>query len=313
MTVDQSRQDERWVATPRHFEGEDERVNLIDVDAYRAYEQCDEYRRTTAMITVDEEHSYAVDFFRVAGGDDHVFSFHGQVGEATAEDVDLVPQDRGTYAGEDIRKPDYGEETDYNREVGSGFNYLTNVERDTDPGSSVAVDWDVEDYWNHRDDDADGVHLRLTSFGDFDEVALANGHPPDRSGNPDFLRYALLRRQGSDLESDFVSTVEHYEGERAVENVEKVVVEGGQGHAVKVELTNGRTDYVVCSFEETDTLTVDDTFEFKGFFGLYSVEDGKSEYAYVQDGTRLKPSTNPRSCRNRSVACRESSRTSPAR
>ncbi|WP_312907902.1 heparinase II/III domain-containing protein [Natronosalvus caseinilyticus] len=293
VTVDRSRQEQRWVATPRHFEGEDERVNLIDVDAYRAYEQCDEYRRTTATITVDDEHSYAVDFFRVAGGDDHVFSFHGQVGETTAEGVDLVPQGGGTYAGEDIRKPDYGEETDYNREVGSGFNYLTNVERDTDPGSSVAVDWDIEDYWNHRDDDADGVHLRLTSFGDFDEVALADGHPPDRSGNPDSLRYALLRRQGSGLESDFVSTIEHYEGERAVENVEKVSVEGGDGHAVRVELTNGRTDYVVCAFDETDTLTVDDTFEFKGFFGLYSVEDGEPEYAYVQDGTRLKPLDEP--------------------
>ncbi|WP_207592759.1 heparinase II/III domain-containing protein [Halomontanus rarus] len=289
VTVDRSRQDQQWVATPRHFDGEDERVNLIDVDAYRAYEQCDTYRRTTAAITVDDEHSYAVDFFRVAGGDDHVFSFHGQVGDATAEDVDLVAQNGGTYAGEDVRKPDYGEETAYNREVGSGFNYLTDVERDAEPGDRVAVDWDVEDYWDHRDDDAEGVHLRLTSFGDFDEVALADGHPPDRSGNPETLRYALLRRRGSDLESDFVSTIEHYEGERAVDSVETVPVEGGDGNAVKVELATGRTDYVVCAFDEDDTLVVDDTFEFKGFFGVYSIEDGEPEYAYVHDGRRLAP------------------------
>ncbi|WP_224827947.1 heparinase II/III domain-containing protein [Saliphagus infecundisoli] len=289
VTVDVSQQDAQWVGTPRHFEGDDERVNLIDVDARHAYEQCETYRRTMATIEVDERHSYAVDFFRVAGGDDHVFSFHGQVGEATAEGVDLTPQDGGTYAGEDVPKPGYGEDSDYNQAVGSGFNYLTNVARDDDPAEAVTVDWDVEDYWDHRSDDAEGVHMRLTTFGEFDEVALADGHPPDRDGNPDSLRYALLRRQGSDLESDFVSAIEHYDGDRVVESVERVPVTGGDGNAIKVELANGRTDYVVCSFEGDTMLTVDDEFQFRGFFGVYSLEDDESEYAYVHDGRRIRP------------------------
>ncbi|TYL38025.1 hypothetical protein CV102_14570 [Natronococcus pandeyae] len=289
VTVDGARQDPQWVADPRHFEGSDDRVNLIDVDARHAYEQCDEYRRTTAMITVDEEHSYAVDFFRVAGGDDHHFSFHGAKGEASTEGVDLVPQDSGTYAGEDVPKPGYGEDSEYNREVGSGFNYLDNVERDDDPDRKVTVDWDVEDHWNNRDDDADGVHMRLTTFGEFDEVALADGHPPDRGGNPESLRYALAHRSGAGLESTFVSTIEHYDGERVVDSIEEVDVAGGDGHAVKIELASGRTDYVVCAFDDQGTVTVDETFEFRGFFGCYSVEDGEPEYAYVQDGTLLKP------------------------
>ncbi|WP_436925656.1 hypothetical protein [Halosimplex amylolyticum] len=295
VTVDESRQEHQWVATPRHFDGSSDRVNVIDVDAADCYEQCDEYRRTTAMIEIDEEHSYAVDFFRVVGGDDHVFSFHGHVGETSADGVDLTPQDGGTYAGADVPKPEYGEETEYNREVGSGFNYLTGVERDDDPGEAVAVDWDVEDYWDQRDDDAEDVHMRLTSFGDFDEVALADGHPPQRDGNPETLPYALLRRQGSDLDSTFVSTVEHYEGERAVESVETVHVEGGDGHAVKVELATGRTDYAVCAYDPEHTLTVDGRFQVQGFFGVVSYEDeGDTEsedpaFAYLNDGRMIRP------------------------
>ncbi|WP_306061573.1 heparinase II/III domain-containing protein [Natronococcus wangiae] len=289
VVVDEEEQHTQWVSTPRHFDGADDRVNLVDVEAPHVYPQADEYRRTLATVAVDEEHSYAVDFFRVAGGDDHHFSFHGAKGEASADGVDLVPQDGGTYAGEDVPKPGYGEDTEYNREVGNGFNYLDNVERDADPGRTVAIDWDVEDHWNRRDDDADGVHVRLTTFGEFDEVALADGHPPQHSGNPETLRYALAHRSGADLKSTFVSTIEHYDGDRVVESVEEVDAIGGDARAVKVELTTGRTDYVVCTFGEVSTVTVDETFSFRGFFGLYSVEDGEPEYAYVHDGTLLKP------------------------
>ncbi|UTF52476.1 heparinase II/III family protein [Natronosalvus rutilus] len=293
VVVNERGQDHHWVGTPRHFEGEDERVNLIDVEAPHVYEETDEYRRTTATITVDEEHSYAVDFFRVAGGDDHRYSFHTTKADLTTEGLDLEPQNGGTLAGENVAYAD----SSYNSarspdSRGSGLNYFDQVERDDDPADRVVLDWDVEDHFNRRDDDADGVHLRLTSFGDFDDVELANGYPPNSSGGAtpeDSLRYAFLNRRGSDLETTYTSVIEHFDGDRVVDSLEEVPVSGGPGHAVRVELTNGRTDYVVCAFEKTDTLTVDDTFEFKGFFGLYSVEDGESDYAYVQDGTRLEP------------------------
>ncbi|WP_242695639.1 heparinase II/III domain-containing protein [Halomontanus rarus] len=303
VVVDERGQKHHWVGTPRHFEGEDERVNLIDVEAPRTYDVADEYRRTTAMITVDEEHSYAVDFFRVVGGDDHRFSFHATKADVSTDGLDLVSQDGGTLAGEDVPYADdeydqkmMAQDSSWGRAKGGGLNYFDNVERDRDPGETVAIDWDVEDHFGVRDDDAEDVHLRLTSFGDFDEVELADGYPPNSSSGAEpepSIRYAFLNRSGTDLESDFVSTIEHYEGERAVDSVETVPVEGGDGNAVKVELATGRTDYVVCAFDEGDTLTVDDTFEFKGFFGVYSIEDGEPEYAYVHDGTRLKPLDGP--------------------
>ncbi len=295
VMVDERGQKHHWVGNPRHFEGDDERVNLIDVEAPHCYDATEEYRRTTALITVDQEHSYAVDFFDVTGGDHHRYGFHATKAEVTTAGLDLDTQDGGTLAGPDVPYGDdaYDDARDP-RSEGSGMNYFDDVERDDDPTEKVAVDWDVDDHYNFRDDDAEDVHLRLTSFGEFDEVALADAHPPDSSGGSapeDSLRYAFLDRIGSDIETTFTSVIEHYEGDRVVESIEEADVTGGDGHALKVELSNGRTDYVVRSLDDDATLTVDDTFQFTGFFGLYSVEDGESEYAYVHDGTRLQSTT----------------------
>ncbi|WP_436925655.1 heparinase II/III domain-containing protein [Halosimplex amylolyticum] len=301
VVVDERAQIERWVGTPRHFDGSSDRVNLVDVEAPDSYDVTDEYRRTTAMIEVDEEHSYAVDFFDVSGGDDHRFSFHGTKADVSTEGLDLSAQGSGTLAGPDVP---YGDD-DYDdamyadaaeRTPGSGLNYFENVERDTDPAEKVVVDWDVEDHFDVRDDDAADVHMRLTSFGDFDEVELADGDPPESSsGAPTepSIRYAFLKRSGSDLDSTFVSTIEHYEGERAVESVETVHVEGGDGHAVKVYLTTGRTDYVVCVYDQENVVTVDERFQVQGFFGVVSYEgDTESEdptFAYLNDGRMIRP------------------------
>ncbi|WP_276256402.1 heparinase II/III domain-containing protein [Halomontanus rarus] len=299
VTVDERGQIERWVGTPRHFDGSSDRVNLIDVEASDSYEVTDEYRRTTAMITVDEEHSYAVDFFRVAGGDDHRFSFHGTKATVATEGLDLEAQESGTLAGPDVAfgDDDYDDamyDDSIERTPGSGLNYFDNVERDDDPAEKVVIDWDVEDQFDVRDDDAEGVHMRLTSFGDFDEVELADGYPPKSSSSAPTepsIRYAFLNRSGSDLDSTFVSTIEHYEDERAVESVEEVHVEGGDAHALRVELATGRTDYVVCAFDDGGTLTVDDRFQIQGFVGVVSYEDGSDDptFAYLNDGTLVRP------------------------
>ena len=40
--------------------------------------------------------------------------------------------------------------------------------------------------------------------------------------------------------------------------------------AVKVVLKDGRTDYIISSFDTETVYTVDNKFEFKGFLGVYS-------------------------------------------
>ncbi|MFC6800058.1 heparinase II/III family protein [Haladaptatus sp. DYSN1] len=500
VLVDEQRQDKQWVSTPRHFDHTD-RVQLFEIDAANVYPQCEQYERTTAQVTIDDENSYVVDFFRVDGGDDHIFSFHGGtvptdqftyelnegvsefvvrngggsleasreksysgtwstrvrdpsgdvhdwrglsvdtgtsdvdvsvkintsvtgyndywhhnhsvylgqdgdgkhvvagVGNQAADDdprmglyypedntwgdhksiadwekatwytlnvsktgtsvevslgdesgtthdagaftlpsdtdgavgvfggigkgqtgalyfddfvangsaydffstnyteqagietagLDLVAQNGGTYAGTSVPKPGYGEDTTYNDEVGNGFNYLYNVERDDAPGESFAVDWDLEDYWDVLDEPAD-VHLRMTMLTDVDEVAICNGDPPQRWGNPETFKYVLARRMGNDLSTQFTSVFESYDGERQVESITEVPVASDDptARAVKVELTTGQTDYVVSASNHELEHAVGDVFSFVGAFAVYSTDvDGSHKHAYVHDGKLL--------------------------
>ncbi|MDF2670305.1 MAG: bacterial Ig-like protein, partial [Paenibacillus sp.] len=144
VVVDKRKQEDHWVAEPKHFD-DTERVKLIDVEASDVYPQIDQYRRTTVMIAVYNSASYAVDFFRVKGGSDHYFSFHGAEGTVATDGLIMTEQPTGTYAGPNV---DYGvrvDDVDGRNYMGSGFHYLRNVSRDTSPSDTFSVDWNVVD------------------------------------------------------------------------------------------------------------------------------------------------------------------------
>ncbi|MBE6913284.1 MAG: hypothetical protein E7473_12255 [Ruminococcaceae bacterium] len=75
-------------------------VALMDVSAPYVYDSTDEYRRSVVMIRVDDEISYAVDFFRVLGGNEHLYSFHAssnEISETHGLDFTLVEDEDGNY------------------------------------------------------------------------------------------------------------------------------------------------------------------------------------------------------------------------
>jgi hypothetical protein len=298
VVVNKSKQDTaNKVEDPLHFDAGD-MVQLTDVNAPKAYRSKNaEYRRTSAMIKVDSKNFYVVDFFRVKGGNDHHFSFHGAEGTVTVEGLNLVPQADafgnyiGTYAGPDtefgIRPSD---------DTGnSGFHWLINVRKDDSPGDVFSVDWNVKDTWNALGKGYNAqtdIHLRLTMLEQTDSVAIATGIPPrNKPGNPSELEYLIAHRSGSNLDSLFTSVIEPYEGERFISHIEKVSLtvdgqpfEGNDARAVKVVFTDGRVDYIVYSLNNQRIYTVDGKFSFQGFFGVYSERDGIPYYSYINDG-----------------------------
>ncbi|MBD2864614.1 heparinase II/III domain-containing protein [Paenibacillus oceani] len=299
VVVDQRKQEAQWVADPKHFD-DTERVKLIDVEAPDAYPQTDLYKRTTVMIQVYDTASYAVDFFRVSGGNDHHFSFHGAEGTVATEGLAMVGQPTGTYAGPNVGYGERVDDVDGRGYMGSGFHYLKNVSRDANPASSFSADWAVEDTWNVLSEPED-IHLRLTMLGDLDEVALADGVPPqNKPGNPETLRYLIARRSGTNLDSLFASVMEPYKNERFIHSIGSAVVrEGGaivdspDVKAVKVELTDGRTDYIVYSLNPDTEYTIDGKIRFKGFLGVYSELDGEQVYGYIHDSAYMIPVSAP--------------------
>jgi hypothetical protein len=100
VTVDRMVPNNNVVGIPHHYDGQSD-VMLIDVEAPVIYSQASLYRRTCALIKVDDSKSYAVDIFRVSGGNEHLYSFHGGEGEIKVEGLELKAQGKGTYAGEE--------------------------------------------------------------------------------------------------------------------------------------------------------------------------------------------------------------------
>lgn len=289
VLVDKTPQRDQWVAIPKHYDDTD-MVKVIDIEAPKAYPAIDLYRRTNIMIKVDDVNSYMVDFFRVKGGNNHHFSFHGAEGSVTVSGLQLIPQAKGTYLSERIA---YADEKADNR---SGFNYLYNVERDKSPAPQFIVDWDILDTWKVAPAGSD-PHLRLTMLGQYTEVALADGKNPRRE-NLEY-RYLIVRRTGSKLNSVFSSVIEPYDGTPFIEKIEQVVVKAAgeiveqDVQAIRVQLTNGRVDYIINALDPNTEYVVDEKIVCKGFVGVYSEQNGQPLFAYVLDGTRLGPLASP--------------------
>jgi len=249
---------------PLHFDDAG-RVKVMDVDDSPAYPQVSEYRRTVVMVEVGEEVSYGVDFFRVTGGNDHIYSFHSQSDEIfETEGPAFVPQvDEhgmfvGSYAGADVP-------CGPNDSYPLGFTWLDNVRRAENPGGAYAVDFAVKDFQGVLED-GEGLHLRMTQLNsDLSDVAIARGMPPKLLGNPEYLEYVLARRTGKNLDSLFVTVFEPYRGERYISNIE--AVPGG----VKITHVNGRVDVI--------EYMSDDAFIKVSIYA----PDGGLEYQYTND------------------------------
>ena len=275
-------------------------VKVMDADAPLTYRTItDIYRRTVLSIDIDDEASYAVDFFRIKGGDQHVYSFHSQSDEITLSDnIKLVKQPFGTYAGANIA---YADNKNYTK--ASGYNYLEKVSRAENPGTGTfSADFKVE-YLRIGTTGPKDLGLRFTMLNKFNvsEVATAFGKPPNKGNNPKEFEYLLVKREGKDLDTLFTSVIEPYKGEGKLANISRIdaarvdgkaIPESEPCEALKVEHKNGRIDYVVYAANKEREYIISDNgnelFRFRGFVGVYTVSaDGEVAKIYLHDGVML--------------------------
>jgi len=84
-----------------HYD-EGQAVSLVDVSAPYVYasQNVEEYRRSLVTVAVDDRNSYTVDFFRVIGGNEHLYSLHATSNEVTKTeglDFTLIEDENGKY------------------------------------------------------------------------------------------------------------------------------------------------------------------------------------------------------------------------
>ncbi|MBP3633650.1 MAG: pilus assembly protein N-terminal domain-containing protein, partial [Oscillospiraceae bacterium] len=288
-----------WGGEPRHF-ADNGRVKVMDADATNAYPETDVYRRTVVAVDNGDGVHYAVDFFRILGGSEHVYSFHGATDlDPVTEGLRLVEQPMGSYAGPDVPFGywNMNNQVDVNLSRGAGFSWLYGVSRDDAPGTSFTVDWDIQDF-QKRLSTSSGIHLKLHMVSEkpLKEVALANGQPPQNGANPTHLEYVLVKNSGEQgLDTLFTTVIEPYQYQSYVEKAELVNVTlisgteepADKAAAMKITLKNGRVDYVAYATNPNCTYNVAGKFDFRGFTGVVSYEGGKVTYAWGNEATQV--------------------------
>lgn len=297
VLVNQQPQNTNWVGHPELF-CQFDNFGAVRIDSAGMYGDVDkQYQRTLAFIKLGEGQGYALDVFRVQGGDDHLYSLHGPPGTVTAVGLKLVKQDGGSYAG-----PDVAYRGDDARGRKYGYSWITNVERDAAPPDQFMLDWKVESGWRGVTE-KDDIHLRYYNLTPLSDVALGDLDPPqNKGGNPKWLRYLLAHRmQGGvspattgtppALTSVFTGIIEPYRDKPALAKVERLKVNEGPGTeravAVKVTRADGSIDYLLASDDDAAVVKVENGPTFAGAIGWLHVRDGSVVDAALSRGSRL--------------------------
>ena len=312
---------ENTMQKPIHFDAQDKKVKVIDAAAPSAYSTLDDFRRTVVMIDVDDEVSYGVDFFRVNGGNDHIWTFSPNSNtDPTVSEVlrgKLVQQNGGSYAGANVAFGPDPTASATNASSGltytPGYTWMTDIKKATNPGVyEYTFDYAINDFRGLSRNPAINHRMTIVQLNDFapTEITLAQGVPQRTTGNDciGHLERILVRNKGTDIDSLFTTVyAPYYEGNKYLGAVKSTksgqptkgeVIAGTPGaddmiKVVKVPIGDNRIDYVVYATNNTVTYRITDAatgynFDFRGFVGVWSVDlNGNNLYRYLLDGDIL--------------------------
>ncbi|MFO7948540.1 MAG: heparinase II/III family protein, partial [Armatimonadota bacterium] len=281
VIINEAPQSTNWVGHPQFFAQFDDFGGFC-VQSPGVYpDTAETYERTMALVKVGPQQAYALDIFRVAGGSDHLMSFHGLEADVTATGLNLTKQEGGSYAGPDVEFKD----SPWNGPK-AGYAWLDNVERDENPAPAFMLDYAAAAGYRGVAE-SDDLHLRYHFLSQADDIALCDGHPPsNKPGNPDSLRYLMAHRQGEEgLQSTFAAIVEPYRAEPLISEVTRLQITGAEGGiepvAVKIELADGRTDYLLSGPDDNTVYETEDGISFAGRLIGLRTRDGAVETVWM--------------------------------
>ena len=272
VVVDRKRQDS-MAQGALLFLGDAGPVHALEAENSAAYDVTTDYRRQTALVDLGDEAFYVLDVFRVRGGGEHHWSFHGPAAKAfEVQGVDVPAPREGSFTGEDVP---FGALTDDT----SGFQFLTAV-RDLSPEGNFSAQWLQE---------KGGALVRATVLTAADtQYLLCDGQPERRTCEARWLQYLIAARNGQNLSSMFGVLVDAWreDAEPGVMGVEQLDVSGEGTLAVSVTHSDG-TDVLVSTPGPDCSVTVGD-LELTGRLGFVrSTHDGRVVLALF-DGTCLR-------------------------
>jgi len=234
------------------------KMQIVEADGKNAYgrNKVSHYRRTIAMIEIEDNSFYLIDVFRVKGGNIHDWMLHGNLGEDYAFWSDL----------------------NWKSASGSRFGYL-DIKNQARTNSNWFSEFQYES----------GARIRTIMLGHPDtEVSIGRAPAMRRYGDATFMD---VRRSGGD--NIFVAVHEPYKTAPKVENVTMLECSGKSDSVVtlKVELKGGRIDHFSATLdvppypERTIKLT---DFTFQGRIVHIAEKSGDLLWVYLLEGASIR-------------------------
>jgi hypothetical protein len=228
-------------------------VQVIEADAHQAYDSVvpvSMYRRTVALVRIDDANTYVVDIFRVRGGQTHDWMLHSAL--QSIQSLGVSPTLRPT--------------------GGSLGKWITGLESAT-----------VADGWKATFALDDGTRLDTHMLGCPGTTVMTGNAPAmRRAGTAPFL---VARRTGGD--STFVAIHHAYRGSAPrIVSVEPVAVDDAAAVAIRIRLDD-REDIVYSGVDRNRLVRVGDGTEVRASFA-HMARGMHRSWHFVADGVRLR-------------------------
>ncbi len=228
-------------------------VQMVEAEAERAwFPEPEVYRRTMALVRVDERSVYAVDIFRVRGGQTHDWMLHGCLQHPYELSTSLQMNTRD----------------------GTLHEYLDRLR-----SATTSQGWTADFAY----ESGDGLRTHMLGL-DGAEVIVGRGPAMRRDGYADFID---VRHTGG--ESVFVAVHDPHGEQPDVASIEPVEWGGPLDVGLRVHLADGRTDLVLSAgddpFVEHRT---SDGLSFAGRFAHLRYDDQGLVHAWGVDATTLR-------------------------
>jgi len=256
VTVDGINQNVKKCRSNLELFGASPSVEIVQASA-NAYSQCSRYQRTTALVQIPGERTYAVDFFRVIGGTQHQYCFNSNGRLITVTGGEQKP-------------------------VSDTIKWLDNL-RASKPKPPFTVTWEQE-----------GIRTGITMLNEVDRLITADapGWRSDRGDELDAPPIQQILAEKTDkksAQSQYAVVITPYlvSEESPVKSARLVANDFKTGTiAVAVEL-EGRTDYIISSLDDISRSY--GPVIMSGRFGFASLDsDGEMKQGYLLNGSELR-------------------------
>jgi hypothetical protein len=267
VVVDEADQASRKCGSNLELFGAAPGVEVVQASAFNAYPQCEDYRRTSALVRTPEGQTYVVDLFRVKGGNVHQYSFQCNGSPAGWKPAQLAPQPA---------------------ELAPAWStWLRNPQ-------AVAPDTPSTFSWRYRDV---GLDLTLLNTREtLDRVIIADA-PGWRRATPEELKKPPIRQILAEnraknpkdaLVSQYAAVIAPYNAAGSPVVAARLLQCDLQSGVVAVEVKlAGRTDYIISTRDQQQRQYGPATAA--GQFALLSVDDrGRPVQGYLLNGVSLE-------------------------